>query len=308
MMFRVTSNMMSSTLMNNINRNAKQMNDTQIQMSTGMKINKPSDDPVGITYALRYRTELNSNEQYQSNVDSALSWLDYTDTVVSQTNEVLQRMRELTVKGSTGSNPQDALESIRLEVNQLKEQLIDIGNSQLNGKYILNGQTYNEKPYDFPRDANGISDTSGMTSGMIDTGEVSYTVGSGIQMAINVNGNEVMGSSEETDNVFAIADRLSQALADGDLESVSAELEQIDTRVEKLLAAQAGVGAKTNRVELMQNRLGDMEYNLTSLQAKTEDADYAELAIQSQIQENIYNATLSVGSKIISSSLVDFLR
>ncbi|GAK41260.1 flagellin [Paenibacillus sp. TCA20] len=307
-MFRVTSNMMSSTLMNNINRNAKQMNDTQIQMSTGMKINKPSDDPVGITYALRYRTELNSNEQYQSNVDSALSWLDYTDTVVSQTNEVLQRMRELTVKGSTGSNPQDALESIRLEVNQLKEQLIDIGNSQLNGKYILNGQTYNEKPYDFPRDANGISDTSGMTSGMIDTGEVSYTVGSGIQMAINVNGNEVMGSSEETDNVFAIADRLSQALADGDLESVSAELEQIDTRVEKLLAAQAGVGAKTNRVELMQNRLGDMEYNLTSLQAKTEDADYAELAIQSQIQENIYNATLSVGSKIISSSLVDFLR
>ncbi|WDH82242.1 flagellar hook-associated protein FlgL [Paenibacillus urinalis] len=307
-MFRVTSNMMSSTLMNNINRNAKQMNDTQIQMSTGMKINKPSDDPVGITYALRYRTELNSNEQYQSNVDSALSWLDYTDTVVTQTNEVLQRMRELTVKGSTGSNPQDALESIRLEVNQLKEQLIDIGNSQLNGKYILNGQTYNEKPYDFPRDANGISDTSGMTSGMIDTGEVSYTVGSGIQMAINVNGNEVMGSSEETDNVFAIADRLSQALADGDLESVSAELEQIDTRVEKLLAAQAGVGAKTNRVELMQNRLGDMEYNLTSLQAKTEDADYAELAIQSQIQENIYNATLSVGSKIISSSLVDFLR
>lgn len=307
-MFRVTSNMMSSTLMNNINRNAKQMNDTQIQMSTGMKINKPSDDPVGITYALRYRTELNSNEQYQSNVDSALSWLDYTDTVVSQTNEVLQRMRELTVKGSTGSNPQDALESIRLEVNQLKEQLIDIGNSQLNGKYILNGQTYNEKPYNFPRDANGISDTSGMTSGMIDTGEVSYTVGSGIQMAINVNGNEVMGSSEETDNVFAIADRLSQALADGDLESVSAELEQIDTRVEKLLAAQAGVGAKTNRVELMQNRLGDMEYNLTSLQAKTEDADYAELAIQSQIQENIYNATLSVGSKVISSSLVDFLR
>ncbi|MCM3786011.1 flagellar hook-associated protein FlgL [Neobacillus mesonae] len=307
-MFRVTSNMMSSTLMNNINRNAKQMNDTQIQMSTGMKINKPSDDPVGITYALRYRTELNSNEQYQSNVDSALSWLDYTDTVVSQTNEVLQRMRELTVSAATGSNPQDALDSIRLEVDQLKEQLIDIGNSQLNGKYVLNGQTYNEKPYDFPRDANGISDTSGFTSEMIDTGDVNYTVGSGIQMAINVNGNEVMGSLEEADNVFAIADRLSQALADGDLDSVSAELDQIDTRVEKLLAAQAGVGAKTNRVELMQNRLGDMEYNLTSLQAKTEDADYAELAIQSQIQENIYNATLSVGSKIISSSLVDFLR
>ncbi|MFD2703196.1 flagellar hook-associated protein FlgL [Paenibacillus shunpengii] len=307
-MFRVTSNMMSSTLMNNVNRNAKQMNDTQIQMSTGMKINKPSDDPVGITYALRYRTELNSNEQYQSNVDSAISWLDYTDTVVSQTNEVLQRMREITVTASNGTNPQESLESIRLEVGQLKEQLIEIGNGQLNGKYILNGQTYNQKPYDFPKNAEGISDTSGFATSIIDTGNVNYAVGSGIELAVNVNGNVVLGAAGEIDNVFAIADRLSQALADGKLEDISAELGQIDTRVDKLLAAQAGIGAKMNRVELMQNRLGDMEYNLTSLQAKTEDADYAELAIQSQIQENIYNATLSVGSKIISSSLVDFLR
>ncbi|SFS85322.1 flagellar hook-associated protein FlgL [Paenibacillus sp. 453mf] len=307
-MFRVTSNMMSSTLMNNINRNAKQLNDTQIQMSTGMKINKPSDDPVGLTYALRYRTELNSNEQYQSNVDSAVSWLDYTDTVVSQTNEVLQRMRELTVMASNSTNPQDARESVRLEIGQLKEQLIEIGNSQLNGKYILNGQTYNQQPYNFPRDAEGISDTSGFASDMIDTGDVNYAVGSGIELAINVSGNAIMGSAEEEDNVFAIADRLNQALADGDLEGISDELAQLDSRVDKLLAAQAGVGAKMNRVELMQNRLGDMEYNLTSLQSKTEDADYAELAVQSQIQENIYNATLSVGSKIISSSLVDFLN
>lgn len=306
-MIRVTSNMMSNQLMMNINRNAKQMNDTQIQMSTGMKINKPSDDPVGITYALRYRTELSSNAQYQSNVDSAVSWLDYTDTVVSQTNEVLQRMRELTVTASNSTNPQSALDSIQLEINQLKEQFIDIGNTQLNGKYIFNGQAYDQKPYSFSRDADGISDTSTFTADMLDTGDVNYAVGSGIQLGVNVSGNAVLGSADETDNVFAIADRLSKALEAGDFDAISAELTEIDTRVEKLTAAQAGIGAKMNRVELMQNRLGDMEYNLTSLQAKTEDADYAELAIQSQIQENVYNATLAVGSKIISTSLVDFL-
>lgn len=307
-MIRVTSNMMSNQLMMNINRNAKQLNDTQLQMSTGMKINKPSDDPVGITYALRYRTELSSNAEYQSNVDSAISWLDYSDTVVSQTNEVLQRMRELTVTASSGTNPQSALESIRLEVNQLKEQFIDIGNSQLNGKYVFNGENYNQKPYDFAKNAENVSDTTGFTKDMIDTGNVNYAVGSGIQLAINVSGNDVMGSADDKDNVFAIADRLSEALKAGDLDAISAELAQMDTRVEKLTAAQAGIGAKMNRIELMQNRLGDMEYNLTSLQAKTEDADYAELAVRSQIQENIYNATLSVGAKIISSSLVDFLR
>ena len=89
---------------------------------------------------------------------------------------------------------------------------------------------------------------------MIDTGDVNYAVGSGIELAINVNGNAIMGSAEEEDNVFAIADRLNQALADGDLEAISDELAQLDSRVDKLLAAQAGVGAKMNRVELMQNR------------------------------------------------------
>ena len=62
---RVTNNMLSSQLILNLNRNAQQMNTTQTQLATGRKINKPSDDPVGITYSLRYRAELSSNEQYQ---------------------------------------------------------------------------------------------------------------------------------------------------------------------------------------------------------------------------------------------------
>lgn len=50
-MIRVTSNMMSSQLLLNLNRNARTMNETQLQLASGRKINKPSDDPVGITYS-----------------------------------------------------------------------------------------------------------------------------------------------------------------------------------------------------------------------------------------------------------------
>lgn len=90
-MLRVTSNMMNSQLLLNLNRNARTMNDTQLQLSSGQKINKPSDDPVGITYSLRYRAELSSNEQYTKNVDSALSWLDYNDTVLGQAGMLFKR-------------------------------------------------------------------------------------------------------------------------------------------------------------------------------------------------------------------------
>jgi flagellar hook-associated protein 3 FlgL len=303
--------MMSSQLLLNLNRNARTMNDTQLQLATGRKINKPSDDPVGITYSLRYRAELSSNEQYQKNVDGALSLLEFNDTVMTQAGDVVQRLRELTVQGANGTNPQAALDSINIEVKQLKEQLVDIANSQFNGKYIFNGQQYDEKPYDFVSGADGLPDTAGAALVTTDAGLVNYTVGENVQIAVNITGNDVFGGTDpvnDKDNIFRVIDRISSALASGDTSGVSSELSNLDARIDTMLSVQAGVGAKTNRIELMQNRLSDLEVNLTDLQAKTEDGDYAELLMQSKIQENIYNASLSVGAKIIQQTLVDFIR
>lgn len=304
-MQRVTSNMMNSQLLLNLNRNAQQMNNTQNQLSTGRKINKPSDDPVGITYSLRYRSQLASNEQYTKNVDSAVSWMDFNDTVLSQTTEVVQRLRELTVKASTGSNPQSALDAISQEISQLKEQLVDIANSQLNGKYIFNGEKFDSIPY-----TDGVDPSSIET----DTGEVVYTVGENVKMSINLNGNDVFGAADDavtaqtSDNIFSIINRLITNLSSsGDQSKISDELAKLDSRANKLLTIRAEVGAKTNRIELLQSRLSDLNINLTSLQSKTEDADYAKLILESKVQENIYNASLSAGAKIIQPSLVDFI-
>ncbi|WP_042195532.1 flagellar hook-associated protein FlgL [Paenibacillus camerounensis] len=305
-MLRVTSNMMNSQLLLNLNRNARTMNDTQLQLSTGRKINKPSDDPVGITYSLRYRAEISSNEQYTKNVDSALSWLDYNDTVLGQAGDVVQRLRELTVQAGTGSNPQSALDSINEEVLQLKEQLVDIANSKLNGKYIFNGEQYDAKPFDFVKGPDGTFDTTKAIT--TDPGQIQYVVGEGVQLTISQNGNDVFGYSSDADNIFNIINSISSALKSGDITAVSDQLANVDTRLDKFLTARSEVGAKTNRVELMQERLSDLNTNLSELQAKTEDASYEELIMNSKIQENIYNASLSVGAKIISTTLVDFIR
>lgn len=305
-MLRVTSNMMNSQLLLNLNRNARTMNDTQLQLSSGQKINKPSDDPVGITYSLRYRAELSSNEQYTKNVDSALSWLDYNDTVLGQAGDVVQKIRELSVQAATGSNPQSALDSINKEVMQLKGQLVDIANSTLNGKYIFNGEQYSTKPYDFAKGADGTYDVSKPIT--TDTGQIQFIVGDDVRMPISTTGNDVFGNTGDADNLFAIINNLSAGLKAGDLKAVSGQLDVIDTRMETILSARSEIGAKTNRVELMQDRLSDLNVNLTDLQAKTEDADYEGLIMNSKIQENIYNASLSVGAKIISTTLVDFIR
>ncbi|MNI64626.1 flagellar hook-associated protein FlgL [compost metagenome] len=75
-----------------------------------------------------------------------------------------------------------------------------------------------------------------------------------------------------------------------------------------MVSVHAETGARTNRVELMQNRLESEDFSLTKLQSKTEDADIAEVIIQSNIASNVYQASLATGAKIITPTLVDFIR
>ena len=302
MALRVTPGMMHMQLTRNLTRNLNQMSELQNQVTTGRKINKASDDPVGITYALRYRSELASNEQYQKNVNSALSWLDFNDTVLSQATDVLKRAKELAVQGSNGTNPQVALDNIRDEMQQLKNQLLDVGNSKLNGKFVFNGQKFDEMPYDATK--------PGFDAKAVDTddAQVNYTVGVGVTLPVNLSGNQAFGDPGDADNAFAVLDRVITALGAGEQRDVAGELDNIESRLDKLLNARSEIGARVNRVELMQNRLKDLEINLTDLQSKTEDAEFEKLLIDSKINENIYQASLSVGAKVITPSLVDLLR
>jgi len=301
MPLRITPGMMHMQLTRNLNRTLTEMSKLQEQMTTGRKINRASDDPVGITYALRYRSELSANEQYQKNVDMALSWLDFNDTVLQQAQDVLKRLKELAVQGSNGTNPDVALNNIADEVIQLKEQIVDIANSKLNGKYVFNGEKTDVIPYDptvTPFDPSTIE---------TDSGAIYYMVGVGVKLQINLSGSDVFGRPGEADNIFAVFDQIITALQNGNHSGVSAQIANIESRMDKILNQQSEIGARVNRVELMQNRLKDLEINLTDLQSKTEDADFEKLIIDAKINENIYQASLSVGAKIITPSLVDFL-
>jgi len=302
MPLRVTPGMMHTQLTRNLNRTLTEMAKLQEQMTTGRKINRPSDDPVGITYSLRYRSELQANVQYQKNIDMALSWLDFNDTVLQQAQDVLKRLKELSVQGANGTNPAVALDNIADEVEQLKGQIVDIANSTLNGKYVFNGEKTDVIPYNptaVPFDPSTVQ---------TDAGAVYYMVGVGVKLQINLSGNDVFGHPGEADNVFAVFDQIITALRNGNHAGVSAQIANIESRMDKILTQQSEIGARVNRVELMQSRLKDLELNLTDLQSKTEDVDFEKLIIDAKINENIYQASLSVGARIITPSLVDFLK
>ncbi|HEY0829364.1 MAG TPA: flagellar hook-associated protein FlgL [Bacilli bacterium] len=295
---RITQGMMSIQLLRNLNNNMLRMDSLQNQLSTGRRINKPSDDPVGISYSMRYRSELSSNEQYQSNVDMAVSWLDYTDTTLGQATEVIQRLRELAVSGANGTNSQEALDAIASETSQLYEQMVDIANSDFNGKHVFNGQLTNIKPFTLANAKNESTDTA----------DILFEIGAGVKIAVNVPGQNVFGAATDTDNMFKIFDDMRTTLNGGDSAGMNQVISALDSRMDQFLNLRSEIGAKSNRIELAESRLKDIGLNLQTLRTKTEDADMSIVITNLKISENVYQASLSAGSKLIQPSLLDYLR
>jgi len=295
---RITQSMMTAQLTSGLNRNLHRMQDQQTELTTSMRINKPSDDPVGITYSLRYRSELSTNSQFESNANAAVSALNYTDTTLGEANDVLQRVRELLVQAANGTNSTDSLQAIKSEVSQLTQQMVTIGNTQFNGKYIFNGQMTDKPPYSLLTAETDVTDNK----------DVNFQLGLGVKVPVSVNGNQVFGAAGDSNNVFKVLKDISTALDNNDSANLSHDIGRLDAGMSTFLNARSDVGALNNRITLILNRIKDTGTNLTSEQSKVEDADIPTVITNLKTEENVYEASLDVGAKIISPTLLDFLK
>lgn len=296
---RITQSMMSASMMKNLQNNYKRLDSYQEQLMTNRRLNRPSDDPVGVASALHYRAEISSTTQFEENVSDADSFMQYTDTVLNEATQVIQKLSELAVQGGTDTVPADARKNIAEEVGQLYTHLVSLGNSQFKGKYIFNGQRTDQQPY--PADpANEAFN--------LDTGVVQYQVGAGIYVDVNMVGDKVFGIYGSTDSIFNIVDNLKNALDNNDSTGISAAIPQLQGVIENLTVAQAEVGAKQNRLEFTTNRLGDLSLNYTELQSKVEDIDMPKTITELKTAESIFQASLDTIARISRPTLLDFLN
>jgi len=285
---RVTQSMLSNNMLRNLSNNYNKMGKLQDQLGSKSKITRPSDDPVVAMLSLGYRDNLNKVQQYSRNISEANNWLDSTDDAISQGVKVLQRIRELTVQASTGTYEQSQRGAIAVEVDQLKEQLETIAKTQVGGKYIFNGENTNKAP----------------AAGNFSDGDIELEIFDGIKLNVNTKGSELFKS------VFNTLDFLKSKLEDktSSESDISGFLDTIDREIDHFLKIQADVGAKQNRVEMMEDRLSSQEIIATEIMSKNEDVEIEKVITDLITQESIQRAALSVGARIIQPSLIDFLR
>jgi len=287
--------MLSNNMIRNISNSYERLAKLQEQILTQKKFSKPSDDPVAAMMGMNYRTSLNQVEQYSRNISEATNWVESTDSALGQAISALQRMRELTVQASNGTYESDQRDSVNEEIKQLKQHLVDIGDTQLGGKYIFNGYDTNKRP----------SDTMIDGAPSYGTDEIQVEVFTGIKIPINTSGQSTFGEALKTGGTI---DQLMASLKSTDEADITNRLAELDETINVFIKEQAKVGAKQNRIDLMTDRVGQQEVFAQKILSSNEDVDMEKVILDFTTQESIHNASLSVGAKVIQPSLLDFLR
>lgn len=235
---RITNAMMVSNTVWNINKNMERLNKAQEQEATQSKIQLPSDDPIVATRAVKYRNYVAKTEQYQKNVDNAVSWQSLTDDTLSNLGDVVKRLKELMVRANNSTLNSSDLSDINTEVTQLKQQAIDCMNTSYAGRYIFGGYATDKAPYELTSTAVGekvlfkgqqlslggamdaaYSDAdilsyynahSGEIYQSADAQRIQYNIGFGSSLAVNVEGQTVTGQG--LNNLFDTIGKFSLAL------------------------------------------------------------------------------------------------
>jgi flagellar hook-associated protein 3 FlgL len=303
---RVTQSMLSSNMLRNLNNSYGKMSKLQDQINSGSKITRPSDDPVVAVKGMGYRRDLAKVEQYTRNMITAGSWLDSTDESLNQVGEQMKRVRELVIQAANDTNTPEEREKAKMEIDQIRQQIQDVGNTNIGGSYIFSGTNTNQPLFIRGGSGKEIDPT-------INNNAVNIEIYDGIQIPVNTPGKDLFKDLD--DMMGKISDLLGDSTKTGEeisdmLGGVSSSTTDDDITAlhNKVLAAQADIGARQNRVEMMENRLGIREVNVTKQLRDNESVDYSKAITEMVTHESIHQAALSVGSKIIQQTLVDFIR
>ncbi|SHP78797.1 Hook-filament junction protein [Mycobacteroides abscessus subsp. abscessus] len=292
---RVTQGMLASNSLRNLSNSYTQIGKYQDQLATGKKITKPSDDPVVAMKGMYYRSNLSEVEQYKRNLSESYLWMENSEAGVEHVNEALQRVRELTIQGANGTLSESDKEAVAREIEQIKKDIVTVANTQVAGRYIFNGTNTSQPPV--------TDDGTSAPQTNLNMNDYMVEVSRGVSLKANINPENVF-SQKLFDTLQGIQESL-DGTSSGDLNSLLGDL---DNQMDKLSAERSELGARYNRLEMVESRISTQEVIATRVLSDNEDADLERVIVDLTTQESIHRAALSVGARIIQPTLMDFLR
>jgi flagellar hook-associated protein 3 FlgL len=310
---RITNSMMVKNFMADLNKNMTKVDKYQYQLSTGRRIRYLSDDPIGIMASLSARSKLSKLDMHNASIGDAKSWLTQTETALEQINSVITKLYESAVAAANGTmNGDDKLVAAE-EVKQLRDHVVQLGNSTYGGRYIFGG--YNTTTAPFTYDAFGTLLYNGVdlvtaapaVTGALQAQVIRYSTGVSITTDVAINGVDLMGTG--ANNMDAVIGDFQTALeTNAPSATLSAIVGTLQNKQKDILSLLADVGGRLSRLDLMSASNSEDGQNYTEVLSNVEDADQAQATMDFKMAETVYRSALAVGAQVIQPTRLDFLK
>ena len=302
---RVTQNITTSNFISYINRHAENLLKTQQQIASQKRINKSSDDPIGMGQVLGYRTNLALTDQYQENIEQGMTRLDLNEVTLDLASDLVNTARRLAADHSGSTLSSATRQSIALQVKDLYDQVMQMANSKINGNYVFSGHATNTAP--FSRDANFNATYNG------DDGIFRIMVSDNVEVNIVADGRRVFQDAANGGvNIFDELKNLIDGLENPDPIAGSA---QIEATVSVLQDGRDQINSRRSEYTPVLYRLQATDEYMTNLRPKVEEAmasleqaNITKAVVELQNLELAYETTIATAGRIIQPSLLDFLR
>ncbi len=291
MVSRISDLSLSQNAIQHLQKSLSGIAELQNQASTGKKLTKPSDSPVDMGTSLSLRAALHRSAQLETNVTDAEGWLGTTDTTLGQILTQLRQVNTLVLQAVNGSTDQIARDAIANQIDQIRQGLIGLGNTQYGNRPLFGGTA-----------ATAAYDASGAYVGT--SAAVERTIAPGVQVQVNVNGDSVFGPPGS--DLFTTLAQISVAVHGN--QSLTALSAQLKAQTQTVQTAQATVGATYARVDNTKTQNTTNASTMTNNLSNVENVDLAEVLMNLQAQETTYQAALAAAARAITPSLAAFLQ
>ncbi|KAB8037821.1 flagellar hook-associated protein 3 [Silvanigrella paludirubra] len=276
---------------------ADDVNDTAI---SGRKLKRISDDPVATIRVLRNRTRITNLDQYRKSLDFGRGFLAKTEDALTSIYDSLIRAKELSIQQSNNIYDEPSRKAVAEEVRQILNHVIILGNTTYSDKYVFGGFQTTQPPVS--PDGHYLGDD----------GYIFVQVDEDSFRPINVNGRTVFdvpgGLEGKRPPLVNILENMYDSLFAWDRDKLHQSMVDLDAAMNSVVTATASLGARRVALEDVSERLDRGESQLHSDNNNLEGADMVKSALDLKRAENALNFTLQASSKMLTPSLLEFLK
>jgi len=291
---------MSADVLSAIWETQSQENTALQQMSTGKRVNSPSDDPLAAAQMVANSDQSNRTDQYLQNIDTLTSQLQTADGALSSVVQALTQAITLGVQGSTGTLSDGNRQQIVQNLKGIQSQLVQLANTSVGGSYLFGGTATTAPPYTLDS-----TSPSGVTYNG-NSGTNTVQPADGLNLQTNLPGSQLFQNSGG--DVFGSLQQLLTALQSGTTTDAGTATNQLRSAFDFVTGQRIFYGNGINQLSSTQTYLQQEKLTLTSQENNLVGADLTKAATDLTRAQTAHEAALAAAARILPTSLLDYLK